>query len=234
MTLKSLREAVCEANLELDRRGIVIHTWGNVSAIDRERGLVVIKPSGVAYRDLTPDKMVVVDLDGGVIEGDLRPSTDTATHLVLYRAFATIGGVAHTHSAHAVAWAQARREIPCFGTTHADYCHGPVPLTEALTPDEVAGGYEAETGRAIVRRFGNENPMERPMALVAGHGPFTWGRDAADAVMNAVFLEEIARIASATVAIDPAARAVEDHVLEYHHNRKHGPGAWYGQKPTRT
>lgn len=229
--LEELRQTVCEANLELDRRGIVVHTWGNVSGIDRAAGLVVIKPSGVAYSDLTPDKMVVVDLDGKIVEGDLNPSTDTKTHLVLYRAFPTVGGVAHTHSAHAVAWAQARREIPCFGTTHADYCHGPVPLTAALTPEEVARDYEGETGAAIVRRLGNEDPLARPMALVAGHGPFTWGKTASDAVLNAVFLEEIARIASATIAIDPAARPVEDHVLEYHYARKHGPGAWYGQKP---
>ena len=228
--LDKLREAVCEANLELDRRGIVVHTWGNVSGIDRERGLVVIKPSGVAYADLTPDKMVVVDLDGNRVEGDLNPSTDTRTHVVLYRAFPTIGGVAHTHSAHAVAWAQARREIPCFGTTHADYCHGSVPLTAALTPQEVARDYETETGLAIVRRLGNDDPLTRPMALVAGHGPFTWGKSARDAVLNAVFLEEIARIASATIAIDPAARPVEEHVSEYHYQRKHGPGAWYGQK----
>ncbi|NLH82988.1 MAG: L-ribulose-5-phosphate 4-epimerase AraD [Phyllobacteriaceae bacterium] len=229
--LEKLRRTVCEANLELDRRGIVVHTWGNVSGIDREHGLVVIKPSGVAYDDLTPEKMVVVDLDGKTVEGELNPSTDTKTHLVLYRAFPTIGGVAHTHSAHAVAWAQARREIPCFGTTHADYCHGPVPLTAPLSPEEVARDYEGETGAAIVRRLGNEDPLARPMALVAGHGPFTWGRNARDAVLNAVFLEEIARIASATIAIDPAAKPVEDHVLEYHYARKHGPGAWYGQKP---
>lgn len=228
--LPALRAAVCEANLELDRRKIVIHTWGNVSAIDRAAGLVVIKPSGVAYADLTPDKMVVVDIDGRVVEGALNPSTDTKTHLVLYKAFPTIGGVAHTHSANAVAWAQARREIPCFGTTHADYCHGAVPLTAPLSAEEVARDYEGETGHAIVRRLGNDDPMARPMALVAGHGPFTWGKSAADAVMNAVFLEEIARIASMTVAIDPNAQAVETYVSDYHHHRKHGPNAWYGQK----
>lgn len=228
--LADLRVAVCEANLELDRRKIIIHTWGNVSAIDRDKGLVVIKPSGVAYADLTPDKMVIVDLDGRIVEGALNPSTDTKTHLVLYKAFAQIGGVAHTHSAHAVAWAQARREIPSFGTTHADYCHGPVPLTAPLTAEEVARDYEGETGHAIVRRLGNDDPMARPMALVAGHGPFTWGKSAGDAVMNAVFLEEIARIASMTLAIDPHAQPVESYVSDYHHHRKHGPNAWYGQK----
>jgi L-ribulose-5-phosphate 4-epimerase len=231
MDLRALRESVCEANLELDRRKIVVHTWGNVSGIDRDRGLVVIKPSGVRYEALTPDRMVVVDLaDGHRVEGDLQPSTDTRTHLVLYRAFPRIGGVAHTHSVNAVAWAQARREIPCFGTTHADYCHGPVPLTLPLTEAEVARDYEGETGEAIVRRFAGSDPMTRPMVLVAGHGPFTWGKSAEDAVLNAVFLEEIARIAVATVTIDPKAAPVEDHVLEYHHQRKHGPGAWYGQK----
>lgn len=230
MRLKELRERVCEANLELDRRKIVIHTWGNVSAIDRTEGVIVIKPSGVSYDKLTADKMVIVGLNGQVVEGDLNPSTDTRTHLVLYRAFPSVGGVAHTHSPYAVAWAQARREIPCFGTTHADYCHGAVPLTEALTPDQVDRDYEGETGEAIVRRFGAENPMARPMALVAGHGPFTWGKSAGDAVMNAVFLEEIARIASMTVAIDPNAQPVESYVSDYHHHRKHGPNAWYGQK----
>ncbi|WP_237155640.1 L-ribulose-5-phosphate 4-epimerase AraD [Oryzibacter oryziterrae] len=230
MRLKELREQVCEANLELDRRKIVVHTWGNVSGIDREQGVIVIKPSGVSYDKLTPDKMVIVGLNGQVVEGDLNPSTDTKTHLVLYRAFANIGGVTHTHSAHAVAWAQARREIPCFGTTHADYCNGPVPLTEPLSPDEVTRDYEAETGEAIVRRIGKGNPLATPMVLVAGHGPFTWGKTAADSVLNAVFLEEIARIATATITIAPHAGPVEDYVLNYHYQRKHGPGAWYGQK----
>jgi L-ribulose-5-phosphate 4-epimerase len=230
MKLKELREQVCEANLELDRRKIVIHTWGNVSGIDRDKGLIVIKPSGVSYDKLTADKLVVVDLAGKVIEGDLNPSTDTKTHLVLYRAFPTIGGVTHTHSPYAVAWAQARREIPCFGTTHADYCNGPVPLTEPLTPEQVAADYEGGTGEQIVKRLGNEDPLSKPMVLVAGHGPFTWGKNATDSVLNAVFLEEIARIATTTVMLAPAAAPVEDYVLNYHYQRKHGPGAWYGQK----
>jgi L-ribulose-5-phosphate 4-epimerase len=230
MKLKELREQVCEANLELDRRKIVIHTWGNVSGIDRDKGLIVIKPSGVSYDKLTADKLVVVDLAGKVIEGDLNPSTDTKTHLVLYRAFPTIGGVTHTHSPYAVAWAQARREIPCFGTTHADYCNGPVPLTEPLTPEQVAADYEGGTGEQIVKRLGNEDPLSKPMVLVAGHGPFTWGKNATASVLNAVFLEEIARIATTTVMLAPAAAPVEDYVLNYHYQRKHGPGAWYGQK----
>ncbi|MDR3514985.1 MAG: L-ribulose-5-phosphate 4-epimerase AraD [Azospirillaceae bacterium] len=230
MSLKKLRESVCEANLELHRQRIVLYTWGNVSGIDRERGLIVIKPSGVAYEDLTPDKLVIVDLDNKVVEGDLNPSTDTKTHIVLYRAFPAIGGVAHTHSPHAVAWAQARREIPCLGTTHADYCFGPVPCTEPVSGEQVRRDYEAETGEQIVKRFAGLDPLAQPMVVVAGHGPFTWGKSAGDAVRNAVILEEIARIAAATLAIAPHAPALEDEILSYHYERKHGPGAWYGQK----
>lgn len=230
MLLRELREAVCEANLELDRKGVVVYTWGNVSGIDRERGLVVIKPSGVSYDKLTPDKMVVVDLDDKVVEGDLNPSTDTATHTVLYKAFPSIGGVVHTHSAHAVAWAQARRAIPCYGTTHADHCLGPVPCTDPMTPEQVSSAYEAETGRRIVKLYAGTDPLFRPMVLVAGHGPFAWGETPDKAVKNAVILEEIARIASATLAVSASAPALEEYVLNYHHERKHGPGAWYGQK----
>ncbi|MEF2073977.1 L-ribulose-5-phosphate 4-epimerase AraD [Consotaella aegiceratis] len=230
MLLEKLREEVCEANLELDRRGIVILTWGNVSGIDRQSGLVVIKPSGVAYGDLTPDKMVVVDLDNTIVEGELNPSTDTATHTVLYKAFPSVGGVAHTHSMNAVAWAQARRAIPCYGTTHADHCFGPVPCTPPLSEAQVGEAYEDETGQQIVRQMGNEDPLAKPMMLVAGHGPFTWGKSATDAVTNAVVLEEVARMASATLALDPNAPPLEDYVLRYHYERKHGPNAWYGQK----
>lgn len=230
MNLAKLREAVCEANLELKRQGIVLYTWGNVSGIDRERGMVVIKPSGVPYEALTPDKLVVVDLDNRVVEGELNPSTDTRTHTVLYRAFPAIGGVTHTHSPYAVAWAQARRDIPCLGTTHADYCFGPVPCTEPLSGAQINDDYEGETGRQIVRRFANLDAMARPMAIVAGHGPFTWGKTAGEAVRNAVILEEIARIATTTLAIAPDAPALEDALLTYHYERKHGPGAWYGQK----
>lgn len=230
MVLKDLRERVCEANLELHRHGIVLYTWGNVSGIDRERGAIVIKPSGVPYSALTPEKMVVVGLNNEVVEGDLNPSTDTRTHTVLYRAFPGIGGVAHTHSPHAVAWAQARRAIPCLGTTHADYCFGPVPCTEAPSREQVRRDYEGETGQQIVRAFAGTDPLARPMVLVSGHGPFTWGRSAAEAASNAVILEEMARIASLTYALAPAAPALEEHILTYHYERKHGPGAWYGQK----
>lgn len=230
MTLDHLREAVCEANLELNRRGIVLYTWGNVSGIDRERGLVVIKPSGVSYDAMRPEHMVVVDLDNTVVEGDLRPSSDTRTHTVLYRAFPRIGGIAHTHSVHAVSWAQARRDIPCLGTTHADHCFGPIPCTAPLSREEVERDYEAETGRTIVRRFAGLDPVAVPMVLVAGHGPFAWGRSPDDAVRNAVILEETARMATVTAMVAGASPPpLEDYVLSYHHERKHGKNAWYGQ-----
>ena len=230
MLLKDLREQVCEANLELRRHGVVIYTWGNVSGIDRERNTVVIKPSGVPYAALTPAKMVLVGLDDEIVEGDLNPSTDTRTHTALYRAFGGIGGVAHTHSPYAVAWAQARREIPCYGTTHADYCFGPVPCTAPLTSEQIRRDYERETGLEIIRTFAGIDPLARPMVLVNGHGPFAWGRSAGEAGRNAVILEEIARIASATLALDANAPPLEEHILTYHYERKHGPGAWYGQK----
>jgi L-ribulose-5-phosphate 4-epimerase len=230
MLLKELREAVCEANLELNRRGVVLYTWGNVSGLDRERGLMVIKPSGVSYEEMRPEHMVVVDLDNAVVEGDLRPSSDTKTHTVLYKAFPHIGGVAHTHSRHAVAWAQARREIPCLGTTHADYCSGPVPCTAPLSQEEVETGYEANTGHCIVRRFEKLDPISMPMVLVAGHGPFAWGRSPDEAVSNAVILEEVAHMASLTSGISANPPPLEDYVLDYHYQRKHGKNAWYGQK----
>jgi L-ribulose-5-phosphate 4-epimerase len=230
MLLTDLRASVCEANLELNRQGVVLYTWGNVSGIDRDRGLIVIKPSGVSYGDLTPEKMVVVDLDNNVVEGDLNPSTDTRTHVVLYKAFHGIGGVVHTHSTYAVAWAQTRRAIPCFGTTHADHCFGAIPCTEPLSAEQVHRDYEGETGEQIVKVFAQGEELARPMVLVAGHGPFAWGKSPSDAVKNAVILEEIARMASATLAISPSAPPLEDFVLRYHYERKHGPGAWYGQK----
>lgn len=229
MSLKKLREAVYEANLELNRRGIVLYTWGNVSGIDRERGLVVIKPSGIAYDNMRPKDMVVVDLDNRVVEGKLRPSSDTRTHTILYRAFQGIGGIAHTHSVHAVAWAQARQPLPCLGTTHADHCAGPVPCTAPLSSEEVRRDYEAETGNAIVRCFAGLDPVAVPMALVAGHGPFAWGKSPDDAVRNAVILEEMARMATLTTMVAGTPPPLEDYILSYHYERKHGKDAWYGQ-----
>ena len=229
MSLETLKEQVCEANLELNRRGVVLYTWGNVSGIDRERGLVVIKPSGVGYDEMTPRHMVVVDLDNNVVEGNLRPSSDTKTHTVLYKAFPHVGGVAHTHSRHAVAWAQARREIPALGTTHADYCTGPVPCTAPLSREDVESAYEANTGHYIVKRFENLDPVSIPMVLVAGHGPFAWGRSPDEAVSHAVILEEVAHMATLTNTIADNPPLLEDYVLDYHYQRKHGKNAWYGQ-----
>lgn len=230
--LKSVREAVYEANMELPRRGLVTYTWGNVSAVDRASGLMVIKPSGVEYEDLSPDKLVVLDLDGRRVEGSLNPSSDTKTHLELYRAFPEIGGIVHTHSAHAVAWAQAGRDIPCFGTTHADYFYGPVPCARALSPEEVEDDYEGSTGRVIVETFRERglNPVHVPGVICRSHGPFTWGRDAAQAVYHAAVLEEVAKMAIFTVQINPEALPAPQHVLDKHFMRKHGPNAYYGQK----
>lgn len=230
--LKSLREAVYEANMELPRRGLVTYTWGNVSAVDRAAGLMVIKPSGVEYEELSPDKLVVLDLDGQRVEGSLNPSSDTRTHLELYRAFPEIGGIVHTHSAHAVAWAQAGRDIPCFGTTHADYFYGPVPCARALSPEEVEDDYEGSTGRVIVETFRERglNPVHVPGVICRSHGPFTWGRDAAQAVYHAAVLEEVAKMAIFTVQINPEALPAPQHVLDKHFMRKHGPNAYYGQK----
>ncbi len=229
--LEKLKKSVCEANLDLVRRGLVIQTWGNVSGIDRERGLVVIKPSGVAYDGMKPRHMVVVDVKtGAVVEGNLKPSSDTATHLILYRAFSGIGGVVHTHSLHATAWAQAQREIPALGTTHADYCHGPVPCTRPLTSREIEGDYEDNTGRVIVERFKKLDAMACPGVLVASHGPFTWGRDAAAAVQSAEVMEFLACMAAETRVINPAIKPVSQTLLDKHFYRKHGPNAYYGQK----
>jgi len=230
MILKTLREEVLEANLELVRRGLVLYTFGNASGIDRKQGLVAIKPSGVPYESMKPEDLVVVDLEGKAVEGNLRPSSDLPTHLYLYKAFEGIGGVAHTHSRFATAWAQAAREIPCFGTTHADYFHGPIPVTRALTPKQIRDDYEVNTGVAIVRRFAKLNPLHMPGVLVAGHAPFCWGATPAEAAHAAVIVEEIAAMATATVTANPKARAISKHLHDKHFLRKHGATAYYGQK----
>lgn len=229
--LEALKETVCEANLELFRRGVVLYTWGNVSGIDRARGLVVIKPSGVPYQGMQPSDMVVVDLEGHIVEGTLRPSSDTPTHLELYKAFPEIGGVVHTHSTHAVVFAQAGMEIPPLGTTHADYFYGAVPVSRSLTRDEVQEAYEKNTGRVIVETVHEteREPLAVPGVLVRNHGPFTWGKDPAEAVYHSVVLEEIAEMAWKTLQINPAA-ALPPYILEKHYQRKHGPKAYYGQK----
>ncbi|HYL61343.1 MAG TPA: L-ribulose-5-phosphate 4-epimerase AraD [Candidatus Methylomirabilis sp.] len=229
MILKNLREEVLEANLELVRRGLVLYTFGNASGISRAQGLVAIKPSGVPYERMKPEDLVVVDLDGKIVEGSLRPSSDLATHLILYRAFVNIGGIAHTHSAAATAWAQAQKEIPCFGTTHADYFRGPVPVTKPLTPAQIRSDYEANTGHAIVRRFKGMDPSHFPAVLVAGHAPFCWGKSPSEAAHIAVVLEEIARMAFQTISANPKARPISKHLHEKHFLRKHGNKAYYGQ-----
>lgn len=228
--LEKLKETVCKANLDLVKHGLVIFTWGNVSGIDREKGLVVIKPSGVSYDDMKPEDMVVVDVNtGDVVEGDLRPSSDTPTHLAIYRAFPEVGGVVHTHSTYATAWAQAGIDLPNIGTTHADYFHNSVPCTPDMTVDEVQGNYELETGNVIVRRFIDLNPIHTPGVLVKNHGPFTWGRTPDEAVHNAVVLEQVAKMASIAFSVNPNL-TMNPLLIEKHFNRKHGPGAYYGQK----
>jgi L-ribulose-5-phosphate 4-epimerase len=227
--LQSLREEVLEANLELVRRGLVLYTFGNASGIDRERGLAVIKPSGLPYERMRPDHMVIVDLDGNVVEGQMRPSSDLPTHLALYRGFSEIGGVVHTHSRAATAWAQARISIPCLGTTHADYFRGEIPVTEYLSPGDIESEYEANTGNVILRRFEGRNPLEMPAVLVAGHAPFTWGRSVTQAAHNSVILEEVAALALATITINTAAQPICTHLRDKHFLRKHGAAAYYGQ-----
>ena len=227
--LEELKEKVLQANLDLVKHGLVILTWGNVSAIDREKGLVVIKPSGVAYDKMTADDMVVVDMDGNVVDGDLRPSSDMPTHLVLYRRFPEIGGVVHTHSTHATAWAQAGMDIPNIGTTHSDYFHKDIPCTDDMTEEQVKGQYELETGNVIVKRFEGINPDHTPGVLVKNHGPFTWGKNPADAVYNAKVLEQCAQMAYISLTLNPKTGMNPD-LVEKHYNRKHGPGAYYGQK----
>ena len=227
--LEATKERVLEANLDLVRHGLVLFTWGNVSEIDRESGLVVIKPSGVAYEEMKADDMVVVDLDGNVIEGKYRPSSDTPTHLELYRAFPALGGITHTHSTYATAWAQAGRDIPFYGTTHADYFCGDIPCTRALTKEEVEGEYEKNTGLVIVERFRGSDPVKVPAVLVRNHGAFAFGRDAAQSVYHATVLEEVAKMAVLTEKIAPGAARAEEYILEKHYLRKHGKNAYYGQ-----
>jgi L-ribulose-5-phosphate 4-epimerase len=226
--IQELKEKVLEANLELVKHGLVLFTWGNASAILRSEGLVAIKPSGVSYERMRAEDMVVVDLDGNTVEGRWKPSSDTATHLVLYKAFRGIGGVVHTHSTFATAWAQAGRDIPNIGTTHADYFSGAIPCTRTMTQQEIEGAYEEETGNVIVERFKGLNPEYIPGVLVENHGPFSWGKDAADAVHHAVVMEQVAKMACISYAINPSL-AMNPHLITKHFFRKHGANAYYGQ-----
>ena len=229
--LEELKQKVYEANMELPRRGLVTYTCGNVSGIDREKGLFVIKPSGVEYDELKPEDLVVMDLQGNKVEGDLNPSSDTKTHLVLYNAFPQLGGIVHTHSPYAVGWAQAGRDIPCYGTTHADYFYGPIPCARHLTQEELDEDYEMNTGKLIVEEFQARgiDPVAVPAVICHSHGPFTWGKDAAQAVYHAVVLEEVAKMAMFTRQVDPSAAPAPQRIQDKHYMRKHGPNAYYGQ-----
>jgi len=227
---EELKKTVCEANIELQRRELIIYSWGNVSGIDREAGVVAIKPSGVAYDELTPEKIVLLDLEGNIVGGDLRPSSDTPTHLELYRNFESLGGICHTHSINATMWAQACCPIPCFGTTHADHFYGEVPVTEVMTKKQIENDYELNTGKVIVERFSGIDPMQMPAVLVANHGPFTWGASPEKAVQNAVVLEEVAKMALGTITINPKQKEISQVLLDKHYLRKHGKDAYYGQK----
>jgi L-ribulose-5-phosphate 4-epimerase len=229
--LERLKREVLEANLLLPKHGLVTFTWGNVSGIDREQGLVVIKPSGVPYEELKAEDLVVLNLEGEIVEGTLRPSSDTPTHLALYRAFPQIGGIVHTHSAWATSWAQAGRTIPALGTTHADYFYGEIPCTRPLTQEEISRAYELETGNVIIETFKNEgiDPVAMPAVLLAGHAPFSWGKDARQAVHNAVVLEEVAKMALQTFQLNPQMQPIGQFLLDKHYLRKHGANAYYGQ-----
>lgn len=227
--LEKLKSDVFKANLDLVKYGLVIFTWGNVSGIDREKGLIVIKPSGVSYDDMKAEDMVVVDMNGNVIEGKYKPSSDTPTHLVLYKAFPKIGGVVHTHSEWATSWAQAGMPIPALGTTHADYFYGAIPCTRKLTEKEIQENYEVETGTVIVEAFKGLDPNAVPSVVVNGHGPFSWGTDAHNAVHNAVVLEEVAKMAHHSLTLNPV-KGIDQYLLDKHYMRKHGPKAYYGQK----
>ena len=229
---EELKKAVCEANLELPKQKLVFCSWGNVSGINRSKGIVAIKPSGVDYNELTPDKIVLLDLEGNIVEGTLNPSSDTPTHLELYRNFEVIGGICHTHSLNATMWAQACRGIPCFGTTHADYFYGVVPVTDVMTKEQIESDYELNTGKVIVRRFSDIDPMQMPAVLVANHGPFTWGASPAAAVEATFVLEQIAAMALGTITIHPDQLPIDDALLDKHYLRKHGDNAYYGQSHT--
>lgn len=228
--LEELKKKVLEANLELPKKGLITYTWGNVSGIDREKGLIVIKPSGVSYEEMKAEDMVVVDMEGNIIEGDLNPSSDTPTHLVLYNEFKEIGGIVHTHSAWATSWAQAGKSIPCYGTTHADYFYGSIPCTRKMNVEEIQGQYEEETGVVIANIFEGINPMFVPGVIVNNHGPFAWGKDASQAVHNAVVLEEVAKMAYRTESLNPDIKSIDNDLLDKHFLRKHGANAYYGQK----
>ncbi len=230
MSYSELKRAAYEANMELYAQNLVIYTWGNVSQVDRDKGVIAIKPSGVPYSTLTVDDMVVVDLDNTVVEGRLNPSSDTKTHTHLYRHFESIGGVTHTHSTYATAWAQAQLPIPCLGTTHADFAYGEVPCTAVMSDAQIARDYEEETGIQITQRFEGLNPDEVPMVIIAGHAPFAWGKDAAKSVYHAVVLEEIARMAYLTKTLAPDTPALKQAIIDKHYLRKHGKNAYYGQK----
>ncbi|ROQ18403.1 L-ribulose 5-phosphate 4-epimerase [Marinimicrobium koreense] len=229
MSYRELKEQVFEANMELHHRKLVVYTWGNVSQIDRDKGVVAIKPSGVAYEDMKVDDIVVVDLDNNVVEGKMRPSSDTKTHTHLYRHFESIGGVTHTHSTYATAWAQAQQPIPCYGTTHADYAYGDIPVTAVMSDEQIKRDYEEETGVQITDCFKDRSPVETPMCIIAGHAPFTWGKDAAQSVYHAVVLEEMAKMAYLTRTLRPDVQPLKQAIIDKHYLRKHGKNAYYGQ-----
>ena len=228
--LEELKQKVYDANMELPQRGLITYTWGNVSGIDREAGLFVIKPSGVDYDELKPEDMVVMNLEGEKVEGDYNPSSDTATHLELYKAFPEIGGIVHTHSPWATSWAQAGRSIPCYGTTHADYFYGDIPCCRGLTATEIAEAYEKNTGLVIIETFKDKNPKHVPAVILENHGPFTWGKDADEAVHNAVVLEEVAKMAYRTEQLNPKVENAPQQLQDKHFLRKHGENAYYGQR----
>jgi len=228
--LEDLKETVCQANMELKRHNLVLYSWGNVSGIDRKKGIVAIKPSGVSYDALTADKIVLIDLDGHIVEGNLNSSSDTPTHLELYRAYECIGGICHTHSKYATMWAQGCKDLPCLGTTHADNFYGAVPVTAVMTPGQIETNYERNTGSVIIERFKNLDPSQMQAVLVANHGPFTWGKNADEAVENAVVLEEVALMALGTFQINPRQPEISQVLLDKHYLRKHGKNSYYGQK----